>query len=137
MCFILADLRRYDCLSDQAEDILVEMAHEDYLACRLGLVDSFYLLKGKNASYNSQMQDEESLRMQLHDMLDSVTSKYYDLYIKFDLASLAEYFSGLTCRPGTPSDKMYFGHGEDNVCRNDQIAEYNDSSSSRGTLDEN
>jgi hypothetical protein len=125
-----------DCLSDQAEDILVEMVHEDYLACRLGLVDSFYLLKRKNAPYNSQIQNEEVLRMQLLDMLDSVTTKYYDLYIKFDLASLAEYFSGLTCQPGTPSDKMYFGHGEDNACRNDQIAEYNYSSSSRGTMKE-
>ena len=106
------------CLSEQAIDILSEMAHENFLACRLGLQDAMYVLKGARAIEKTRLDDvhldEAALRSLLTRMLDDETNAFYGAYRKLRLFELANHFSELTC--SGPQDEHSFGRGADNGC---------------------
>lgn len=117
----------HGCLSLQAENILVEMAQEDFISCRLGLQDAFRLLK--ESRQHNEKRGLGTLRNQLTQMLDEVTLKYYETYKELKLKELALHFSNFMCSLGSTADKMYFGHGLDNGCQvghgwNDNIARH-------------
>jgi len=101
------------CLTTQAERVLVEMAHEDYLACRLGVQDAFFVLKGRSHAPDVEL-DVGGLRAQLSAMLDSSSLRFYAMYEGLRLGDVAEAFSGRTCRG--EEDEVYFGHGFNNGC---------------------
>ena len=103
------------CLSSQMKEILIEMAHEDYLACSLGLDDAMFSLKTNTTVRGVKMQKSSAnVRAELESMLDKPTLKIYNLYRQFDLWNLAKEISAMTCKG--PNDVYYFGRGEDHGC---------------------
>ena len=91
------------CMSDEAAEILVDMAQEDFVACRFGMDDAMGPLKGEGGG-------REGLREELEMMLDEESLAFYKMYEKFELGELARRIAGRDCKP------MWFGHGEDRGC---------------------
>ena len=91
------------CMSEEAAEILVDMAQEDFMACRFGMVDAMGPLKGGGG--------RKGLREELEMMLDEESLAFYEVYEKFELGQLARRIAGRDCKP------MWFGHGEDRGCK--------------------
>lgn len=108
-------LARDGCLSVQAEDILVEMAQEEFLACQMGVQDAFFVLR-QDTDKSGVDLDADQLRDTLHALLDDTTIRYYSIYKQLQLGDLATRMSNRHCRPGVRGDTAWFGHGEDNGC---------------------
>ena len=103
------------CLSTGAEEIMVSMAHEDFISCRLGMQDAMFMFKEDIDSREGlSFVEAPNLKSELVDMVDEETLRMYQLYHSLNLLEVARHFSEKSCKG--INDMYYFGHGEDAGC---------------------
>mmetsp|Transcript_14495 Transcript_14495/g.27276 ORF Transcript_14495/g.27276 Transcript_14495/m.27276 type:complete len:275 (+) Transcript_14495:967-1791(+) len=100
------------CISTQAVDILIQMAHEDYISCKLGLDDAMYVLKG--AATDTVQLNESDFMDKLELLLDDRTLKFYEVYKELELWHVSKHFSAKHCN--SDEDVYSFGTGQDQGC---------------------